>query len=72
MHLFGHGVPQDRTQACMWAILVAATGYPSALELLDSIRAVATPVQMDEGVRLAVEWVAAHPNAVEDSTSRKH
>jgi TPR repeat protein len=72
MHLFGHGVPQDRTQACMWASLVAATGYPSALELLDSVRTVATPVQTGEGVRLAIEWLAAHPNAVEDPASRKH
>ena len=72
MHLFGHGVPQDRIQACMWASLVAATGYPSALELLDSVRSVATPVQLDEGVRLAVEWIVAHPNAVAGWKSRGH
>ncbi|MDD5269506.1 MAG: sel1 repeat family protein, partial [Methylococcales bacterium] len=57
----GQGVPQDYTQAYMWINLAAAKEIANAGETRDKLVKKLTPSQIEEGQRLAREWIAKHP-----------
>ena len=60
----GQGVPQDFAQAYMWLNLAAAQGNKTAIKARDlAVKKAYTPSQIEEGQRLAREWLAAHPQS---------
>jgi uncharacterized protein len=59
----GQGVPQDYAQAYMWVNLGAAKGFEDAVRMRDNLLKKLTPSQIEEGQRLAREWIAKHPQA---------
>ena len=60
MYYFGQGVKKDDVKAYMWANLAAAQGLEEAVNILDLLLKELTPSQIEEGQRLAREWLAAH------------
>ena len=65
MYKKGQGVPQDYTQAYMWINLAAAQGFEEAVKTRDNLVKKLTPSQIEEGQRLAREWIATHPQATQ-------
>ena len=59
----GSGVPKDYAQAYMWVNLAAAQGNENTIKFSDFAVKSFTPSQIEEGQRLAREWLAAHPQA---------
>jgi len=62
MYKKGQGVPQDYSQAYMWTNLAAAQGLEQSIKMRDSLVKKLTPSQIEEGQRLAREWIATHPH----------
>ena len=63
MYKKGQGVPQDYAQAYMWVNLAAAQGVEDAVRMRDNLVKKLTASQIEEGQRLAREWIAKHPQA---------
>ena len=59
----GQGVQQDYVKAYMWASLAADQGLEDAIKKLDYLVKILTPSQIEEGQRLAREWIATHTKA---------
>jgi uncharacterized protein len=57
----GYGVTQDYLQAHKWWSLAAAQGHEDAAKNRDIAALKMTPSQIEEAKRLALEWLAAHP-----------
>jgi TPR repeat protein len=55
--------PQDYAQAYMWVNLAAAQGFEDAVKMRDNLVKKLTPSQIEEGQRLAREWIATHTKA---------
>jgi hypothetical protein len=60
MYKKGQGAPQDYTQAYMWLNLAAAREIANARETRDNLVKKLTPSQIEDGQRLAREWIAKH------------
>lgn len=60
MYYFGQGVKKDDVKAYMWANLAASQGLEEAIKIRDELAKTLTPSQLEEGQRLAREWLAAH------------
>jgi uncharacterized protein len=63
MYKKGQGVPQDYAQAYMWVNLAAAKGLENAVKTRDNLVKKLTPSQIEEGQKLAREWIAMHTKA---------
>ena len=63
MYEKGQGVQQDYAQAYMWINLAAAQGFEDAVRMRDNLVKKLTPSQIEEGQRLAREWIATHTKA---------
>ncbi|MFZ2168120.1 MAG: tetratricopeptide repeat protein, partial [Methylococcaceae bacterium] len=63
MYKKGQGVPQDYAQAYMWLNLAAAKGLENAVKTRDNLVKKLTPSQIEEGQRLAREWITTHSKA---------
>jgi len=50
-------------QAYMWVNLAAAQGVDDAVRMRDNLVKKLTASQIEEGQRLAREWIAKHPQA---------
>ena len=59
----GQGVQQDYAKAYMWISLAADQGLEDAIKKLDYLVNILTPSQIEEGQRLAREWIATHTKA---------
>jgi len=59
----GVGVQQDYAKAYMWANLAAAQGLENAVKTRNDLVKKLIPSQIEEGQRLAREWIATHPQA---------
>jgi uncharacterized protein len=60
MYFKGHGVPQDYVRAFMWLALSTAALNNYAADDLNILTPLMTRAEMDEGEKLALEWVEAH------------
>jgi hypothetical protein len=49
----------------MWLNLAAAQGLENSIKMRDSLIKKLTPSQIEEGQRLAREWIASHPQAAQ-------
>lgn len=63
MYEKGQGVQQDYAKAYMWISLAADQGLEDAIKKLDYLVNILTPSQIEEGQRLAREWIATHTKA---------
>ena len=63
MYEKGQGVQQDYAKAYMWASLAADQGLEDAIKKQDYLVKILTPSQIEEGQRLAREWIATHTKA---------
>ncbi len=61
MYYFGQGVKKNDLKAYLWINLAAAQGDEEAIKIRDEFVKTLTPSQIEEGQRLAREWLAAHP-----------
>ena len=58
---FSLGVSQDIVQAYMWFSLAAAQGNEKARRDRDTAASKMTPNQITEAQRMALDWLAKHP-----------
>ena len=65
MYRKGQGVQQDYSQAYMWINLAATQGLEKSIKLRDALVKKLTPSQIEEGQKLAREWMATHPQAAQ-------
>jgi TPR repeat protein len=61
MFLNGYGVPQDYIAAFMWADIAAQGGDEASLYARDIIGRKLNDAEVEEGKRLAREWLKHHP-----------
>jgi TPR repeat protein len=61
MYENGDGVEESTVLAFMWWTVAAAEEYASAVESIDIVEGGMSAAQVEEGERLAREWMAAHP-----------
>jgi TPR repeat protein len=64
MYRRGQGVQQDYSQAYMWINLAATQGLEKSIKVQDALVKKLTPSQIEEGQRLAREWIAEHPQTL--------
>ncbi|MBN1637086.1 MAG: sel1 repeat family protein [Deltaproteobacteria bacterium] len=56
LYVFGQGVPRNFVIGYMWLSLAAQSGDNKALALMDKLKEVMTPQQINEARKLAQEW----------------
>ncbi|OZB55447.1 MAG: hypothetical protein B7X43_00960 [Thiomonas sp. 15-63-373] len=59
-YALGRGVPQDYTKAVMWSFIASLEGGQKAKQGLALVKRYATASEVQEGKRLARDWLSTH------------